>query len=196
MIHLILFGPPGSGKGTQAAKLVERYNLEHISTGDLFRYEIGNQTELGQLAKSYMDKGQLVPDFVTINMLRNRVNASPEAQGFIYDGFPRTGPQAKALDELLASINDGSVTALIKLEVEEAEIVARLVKRGETSGRPDDKDEEIIRNRFRVYQEQTAQVYEYYNLKEVSHTIEGVGSVDEIFVSICSCLDSVIADSQ
>jgi adenylate kinase len=150
MINIILFGPPGSGKGTQAAKLVDRYQLVHISTGDLFRYEIGNKTPLGLEAKSYIDKGELVPDSVTIGMLNNKVEAHPEAKGFIFDGFPRTIPQAEALDTLLEE-KGSPVAALLALQVDDAEIVERIKLRGKSSGRPDDNDEATIRNRIFVY---------------------------------------------
>jgi adenylate kinase len=149
MINLILFGPPGSGKGTQATKLVEQFRLVHISTGDLFRYEMSHNTPLGQEAKAYMAKGELVPDSVTIGMLRNKVEAHPEAGGFIFDGFPRTIPQAQALDKLLAE-NHTAVTGLLALHVDDEEIVQRIKLRGTTSGRADDNDESIIRNRINV----------------------------------------------
>ena len=190
MINLILFGPPGSGKGTQAAKLVEKYGFVHISTGDLFRYEIGNNTPLGRKAKSFMDKGRLVPDEVTIGMLENKINMSPDAKGFILDGFPRTLPQSEALDQFLAG-KDQQVSGLIALEVEEEEIVQRLLKRGETSGRPDDANEEVIRKRIAVYLEETAIVYDYYKRKDLSVTINGLGTIDEIFERLSSKIDSL-----
>ena len=184
MLNLILFGPPGSGKGTQAAKLVEKYNLLHISTGDLFRYEIGNQTTLGMEAKSYMDKGQLVPDSVTIGMLKNKVLDNPEVNGYIFDGFPRTIAQSEALDELLDELGQ-PITSLIALEVEEEEIVQRLLERGKSSGRPDDADEEVIRKRISVYLAQTTPVYEYYQNHGKSVSIKGMGSIEEIFAALC-----------
>ena len=147
MINLILFGPPGSGKGTQAAHLVDEFQLLHISTGDLFRYEIGNSTELGLLAKSYMSKGELVPDEVTIGMLKNKVTANPDVAGYIFDGFPRTVAQAEALDIFLKE-KEEMITTLLSLDVDDEELVTRLLKRGETSGRADDTDESIIRNRI------------------------------------------------
>ena len=149
MINLILFGPPGSGKGTQAAKLVEKYELLHISTGDLFRYEMGNNTPLGKEAKSYIEKGELVPDEVTVGMLRNKVEANLDVEGYIFDGFPRTVPQADALDNLLAE-NGNEVSLLLMLDVPDDELVKRLLLRGETSGRSDDTDESIIRNRIEM----------------------------------------------
>jgi adenylate kinase len=188
MIILILFGPPGSGKGTQAAKLVEKYGLVHISTGDLFRYEMSHDTPLGQAAKAYMAKGELVPDSVTIGMLRNKVESSPEARGFIFDGFPRTIPQAEALDALLSSM-DVAVAGLIALRVDDEEIVQRIKKRGTTSGRPDDNDERIIRNRIAVYKNETTPVFDYYAENGKSHSINGIGSVDEIFERLCALVD-------
>lgn len=190
MINLILFGPPGSGKGTQAAHLVEKYQLVHISTGDLFRYEMGNNTPLGQQAKSYISKGELVPDEVTIGMLRNKVEAHPEAAGFIFDGFPRTIPQAEALDHLMEE--EGTVIhVLLALEVDDEEIVQRIKLRGATSGRADDSDENIIRNRIAVYKSETTPVYDYYAKQGKSHTINGIGSVDEIFDRLCAAIESV-----
>ena len=179
MINIILFGPPGSGKGTQAAFLIEKYHLIHISTGDLFRYEMGNDTPLGREAKSYIAKGELVPDSVTIGMLRNKVEAHPDAKGFIFDGFPRTIPQAVALDQLLAEKN-AAVSGLIALEVDDAEIVQRILLRGQQSGRPDDSNESIIRFRLEVYKNETAPVFDYYAQKNKSHNVNGVGSIDEI----------------
>lgn len=190
MINLILFGPPGSGKGTQAAKLVEKYQLVHISTGDLFRYEMSNDTPLGQQAKAYMAKGELVPDSVTIGMLNNKVESHPEAKGFIFDGFPRTINQAEALDELLKSKHTG-VAALMALEVDDEEIVTRLTLRGTTSGRADDSDEAIIRNRISVYKNETTPVFEHYNKQHKSHTIKGIGSIDDIFGRLCAIVDEV-----
>lgn len=188
MINLILFGPPGSGKGTQAAKLVEKYNLMHISTGDLFRYEIGNKTPLGIKAQEYMNEGKLVPDEVTIGMLKNKVMSSTDVSGYIFDGFPRTVAQAEALDDLMKEL-DQSITCLIALEVEEQEIVNRILNRGKTSGRSDDNDEAIIRKRINVYNSETTPVYDYYNGFGKSLSIPGLGSVEEIFDSLCDQID-------
>ncbi|HHJ50506.1 MAG TPA: adenylate kinase [Phaeodactylibacter sp.] len=179
MINLILFGPPGSGKGTQAKKLAERFNLLHISTGDLFRYELGNNTPLGQEARKYMERGELVPDEITIGMLRNKLEAHPEVAGYIFDGFPRTIPQAEALDELLASKGQ-EVTALIALDVPDEEIIRRILLRGRESGRADDQSEEVVRNRINTYREQTVPVYEYYAASDKSRTINGMGEIEEI----------------
>ncbi|HMR88465.1 MAG TPA: adenylate kinase [Saprospiraceae bacterium] len=190
MLNLILFGPPGSGKGTQAEYLIKEYGILHISTGDLFRYEMGNNTELGLKAKEYMAKGELVPDEVTIGMLKNKVNANPDAKGIIFDGFPRTIPQAEALDAFLAE-KDTEVSALIAMDVPEEELVKRLLGRGESSGRADDKDENIIRNRIAVYNSETAPVFEYYNSKNKSKLIPGTGSKDEIFNRLTTVINEL-----
>lgn len=190
MLNLILFGPPGSGKGTQAAKLIEKYNLFHISTGDMFRYELSNNTELGQLARSYMDKGQLVPDSVTISMLQKRVKDNPNVKGFIFDGFPRTTAQAEALDTFLSESGQ-SIAGLIELVVNEDEIVKRILLRGASSGRADDNDEAIIRNRFEEYRNKTTPVGIHYAALGKAHKIEGVGSIEEIFDKLCETIDSL-----
>ena len=190
MTNLILFGPPGSGKGTQAAKLIDKYHLVHISTGDLFRYEMSNDTPLGLKAKAFMAEGKLVPDEVTIGMLRNKVEAHPEAKGFIFDGFPRTIPQAEALDALLQSM-ETDINGLIALEVDDEEIVSRILNRGKSSGRADDNDESIIRNRIQVYNDSTTPVFDYYAQYEKSHSIPGVGSINEIFERLCTVIDEL-----
>ena len=190
MLNLILFGPPGSGKGTQAAHLVEKYQLLHISTGDLFRYEIGNSTELGLLAKSYMDKGQLVPDSVTIGMLKNKVDTNPGVEGIIFDGFPRTVAQAEALDQLLDSMGT-CVSGLIALEVSDEEITERILLRGQTSGRSDDNDPEIIGKRIAVYKNETTPVFDHYDQSGKSLKINGVGSIEDIFGRLCEAIDKL-----
>lgn len=184
MINLILFGAPGSGKGTQAVQLAEKYNLVHISTGDLFRYEMSNDTPLGLKAKEYIQQGALVPDEVTIGMLRNKVEAHSDASGFIFDGFPRTVAQAQALDQLLAE-KQTAISALIALEVDEEEIVKRILNRGKTSNRADDNDEAIIRNRIDVYNRETAPVFDFYAQQGKSVAVPGIGSVEEIFDRLC-----------
>ena len=194
MLNLILFGPPGSGKGTQAERLISKYNLCHISTGDMFRYELRHNTELGQLARSYMDKGQLVPDSVTIDMLRKRVQDNPHVKGFIFDGFPRTTPQAEALDQLLTETGE-TISGLIELAVDEDEIVKRVLLRGRTSGRADDNDESIIRKRINVYRSETTPVADYYGQFGKSHKIQGVGSIDDIFNNLCQTIDSLCVDA-
>ena len=191
MINLILFGPPGSGKGTQAEKLVAKYDLLHISTGDLFRYELGNNTPLGVLARSYMDKGQLVPDEVTVGMLRNKVEAHPEVHGYIFDGYPRTIPQAEALDALLAERSQ-SITKLLMLDVPEEEIVTRILERGKTSGRSDDNDPAIIRGRFEVYVKETSPVFDFYAQSGKAVKVHGVGAIEEIFERLCKEIDSAV----
>jgi adenylate kinase len=190
MFNLILFGPPGSGKGTQAAKVVEKYNLLHISTGDLFRYEMKNDTLLGLKAKEYISKGELVPDEVTIGMLKNKVEANLDANGFIFDGFPRTMAQAKALEDYLGS-RDLEIDALIALHVDDDEIVARILNRGKTSGRSDDNDETIIRNRIAVYKEETSPIFDYFATKNKSHTVEGLGTIEEIFERLCTKIEGI-----
>lgn len=190
MTNLVLFGPPGAGKGTQADFLKEKYNLVHISTGDVFRYNIKNETELGTLAKSYMDKGDLVPDEVTIKMLNAEVDKNKAAEGFIFDGFPRTEAQARALNELMESKNS-SIDAMIALEVDDEILVERLLKRGETSGRPDDADESIIRNRITEYYSKTAVLKDYYTSQNKYFGVDGVGSIDEITERLSNVIDSL-----
>ncbi len=190
MTNLVLFGPPGAGKGTQANFLKEKYNLVHISTGDVFRFNIKNQTALGMLAKSYMDKGELVPDQVTIDMLNAEVEKNADANGFIFDGFPRTNAQAKALDELMNS-KDSSINAMIALEVEDNVLVERLLERGKTSGRPDDADESIIRNRIKEYYTKTAILKDYYSEQEKYYGVDGIGSIEDITVRLSAVIDKL-----
>jgi len=190
MKNIILFGKPGAGKGTQAALLRDTFQLVHISTGDLFRYNIGNNTSLGALAKSYMDQGDLVPDEVTIKMLEAEVDANPDAGGFIFDGFPRTAKQAEALDDFLHG-KDMSVHATIGLEVDEEVLIKRLLNRGKDSGRADDQDEEKIRNRFEEYNNKTAPLINYYKAQNKFHSITGVGTVTEISEQLIALLDSL-----
>jgi adenylate kinase len=190
MKNLVLFGPPGAGKGTQADVLKEKYNLLHISTGDVFRYNIKNETELGSLAKSCMDQGDLVPDQVTIDMLKAEVEKNPEANGFIFDGFPRTESQAKALDDFLAE-KGASINGMIAIEVPENLLVERLLKRGETSGRADDQDESKIRNRFNEYETKTAILKNYYAEQNKYYGVDGVGSIEEITSRLCEVIDTL-----
>lgn len=188
MINIVLFGPPGAGKGTQAERLVERYNLVHLSTGDVFRRNIKGGTELGSLAKKYMDGGNLVPDEVTIKMLESEANMHPDANGFIFDGFPRTQPQAKALDNFLESKNQ-SISLMLSLKVEDEELKNRLMKRAETSGRADDADTEVIANRIEVYKRDTAPVADYYQAQNKLVEINGVGSINEISQRLFDAVD-------
>lgn len=180
MINLIIFGPPGSGKGTQALNLIKKYKLVHISTGDLFRYNLKNNTKLGKEAKKYIDKGELVPDRVTIKMLQEKVQESGKVKGFIFDGFPRTIPQSKALDRFLKK-NGGEVSKLIMLDVPDEELMGRLLERGKTSGRADDIDPAIINNRLSVYKETTFPVFDYYQNLGKAVKVWGVGSLAMIF---------------
>ena len=190
MTNLVLFGPPGAGKGTQAEVLKEKYDLIHISTGDVFRYNIKNETELGKLAKSYIDKGQLVPDEVTIKMLSEEVDKNPKAKGFIFDGFPRTEAQADALAELLKTKNT-EVSGMVALEVDDEILVQRLLNRGKTSGRADDADENVIRNRIKVYYNETAILKDYYLKQNKYHGIDGVGTIEEITERLSKAIDKL-----
>jgi len=184
MFNLILFGPPGSGKGTQSEKLIAQYGLKHLSTGDLLRSEIAAATALGTEAKNFMDKGQLVPDEVVIGMISSALEANPEAKGFLFDGFPRTSAQAEALDKLL-DLKKTAIAVMLALEVSEEELVKRLLKRGETSGRSDDTNESVIKARITEYHTKTAAVAEYYQKFNKVVMIKGEGSVDDIFGALC-----------
>ena len=189
-MNIILFGPPGAGKGTQANFLKEKYNLVHISTGDVFRHNIKNETALGMLAKSYMDKGELVPDKVTIDMLNNEVEKNAGANGFIFDGFPRTNAQAEALEQLMDT-KDSQIDAMVALEVDDEVLVERLLERGKTSGRSDDADENIIRNRIREYYDKTAILKNYYTAQNKYHGVDGVGSISDITTRLSEVLDTL-----
>jgi adenylate kinase len=190
MLNIILFGAPGTGKGTQSPLLVEKYGLIHISTGDLFRYEISQKTKLGLEAKSFMDAGRLVPDEVTLGLFQNKLEAHPKAKGFIFDGFPRTVAQAEALDKLLTDKNM-PLNAFVELAVPENLLIDRLLGRGEKSGRADDSNELVIKKRLAVYQQETAVVANYYQQKNKAHQINGVGSVQDIFERLCDILETL-----
>lgn len=189
MFNLILFGPPGSGKGTQSEKLIDRYGFRHLSTGDLLRAEIAHQTPLGLEAKSFMDQGQLVPDAVVIGMIDAAINAHPDVPGFLFDGFPRTVAQAEALDTLLAQKN-APIGVVLALQVPEEELISRMVNRAKTSGRSDDADEQVQRKRLDVYLRDTLPVAGYYSRFGKVVDIEGVGSIDEIFTKLTVEIDS------
>ena len=191
MINLILFGKPGSGKGTQAEFVKSKYDLIHISTGDVFRYNISQQTDLGILAKSFMEKGDLVPDNVTIKMLEAEVNKLPDANGFIFDGFPRTTIQAEMLDEFLQT-KDLSISMTIALEVDEDILIERLINRGKESGRVDDQDKSKIQNRFEEYNKKTSTLIDYYKNQKKFYTVQGLGKINEITQRIYNLIDSKI----
>ena len=189
MLNIVLFGPPGAGKGTQSEKLINKYGLTHLSTGDIFRANIRGGTELGTLAKSYIDKGQLVPDEVTIGMLESELNKVENAKGFIFDGFPRTSAQAEALDALLKKKN-ASITMMLALEVEEEELRKRLLLRGKDSGRADDQNPEIIQNRINVYNNETTPVKHFYTKQNKYKGIQGIGEIDFIFEALCKAIEA------
>ena len=191
MINLILFGKPGSGKGTQAEFVKRKYDLIHISTGDLFRNNISNNTDLGLLAKSYMEKGDLVPDEVTIKMLESEVNKHSNANGFIFDGFPRTAVQAEILDQFLCTLKF-SISMTIALEVDENLLIDRLINRGKDSGRADDQDRSKIQNRFEEYNNKTYPLINYYKNQNKFFEVNGVGDVNEISARIFKTIDNNI----
>lgn len=187
MLNIVLFGPPGSGKGTQAENMIRKYDLSHLSTGDLLRAEIAGQTGLGMKAKAIVENGELVPDEIVIGMIEKRVSAEENPKGFIFDGFPRTVEQARALDKMLASKNTG-ITLMITLEVDRQELINRLLKRSEKEGRPDDNIE-TIENRIRVYEDQTTPVMDYYDQQGKARYVDGMGSIEEIFSRIMKVIE-------
>ena len=191
MFNIVIFGKPGSGKGTQANFLKEKYNLYHISTGDLFRKNISNQTNLGIEAKSYLDNGDLVPDIITIKMLENEVLSNKEANGYIFDGFPRTLNQAKSLDDFLSSINL-KINATIALDVNEDDLITRLLDRGKTTNRSDDQDIEKIKNRFNEYNNKTSVLINFYQKQSKFYSVNGHGSVEDITSRLFNLVDSLI----
>jgi adenylate kinase len=189
-LNIVLFGPPGAGKGTQSEKIIENYKLSHLSTGDLFRKHLSEGTELGKKAQKYMDEGNLVPDEVVIRMVEFRIKSEPDSPGFIFDGFPRTVNQAKALDELLENMGQ-AISGMIILDVDDEELKKRILLRGRSSGRTDDQDVEKINNRIRVYKEETLPVAEYYQKQKKFYKVDGVGSLDEIFNDISRVIDNL-----
>ena len=193
MTNLVLFGKPGAGKGTQAAFLKDKYNLVHISTGDIFRFNIKNETKLGKLAQSYIEKGDLVPDEVTIQMLQEEVEKNPNAEGFLFDGFPRTIAQAEALDAFLSS-KGMRIHGTLALEANDEVLIKRIVERGKVSGRADDQDEEKIKNRFVEYNEKTAPLIAYYKAQGKYHAVDGIGTVEEITVRLSKAIDQIKAE--
>ncbi len=188
MTNIVLFGPPGAGKGTQAEILKEKYSLIHISTGDVFRFNIKNETKLGMLAKNYMDKGHLVPDAVTIDMLKDEVGKHTEARGFIFDGFPRTEAQATALSELMES-EKSQINAMVALEVDDEILVRRLLERGKESGRADDANESVIRERIAEYYRKTDILKAYYKKQDKYFGVDGVGSIEDITFRLSEVID-------
>jgi len=190
MLNLVLFGPPGAGKGTQSARLIEKHHLVHLSTGDILRGEIATGTPLGLEAKKLMDQGLLVPDQVVIGMISNKLDSNPGANGFIFDGFPRTQTQAAALDKLLEE-KGTSISGMLALNVEDEELVRRILGRGQDSGRSDDNDPNIIRKRIEEYNAKTAPLINYYKAQNKFTAIEGIGTVDQIFTKLCTAIESL-----
>ncbi|MDB5261628.1 MAG: adenylate kinase [Adhaeribacter sp.] len=193
MLNIVLFGPPGAGKGTQSQKLIDTYHLIHLSTGDLLRSQIAAGTALGLRAKTLMDQGLLVPDEVVIGMIDNKLKENKAAAGFIFDGFPRTVPQAVGLDQLMDE-NNTAITCMIALEVSEEELTKRLLLRGQTSGRPDDQDESLVRKRVQEYNSKTAPVADFYAAQGKYHAVNGIGEIAEIFDQTCAIIDSYLTE--
>ncbi len=190
MLNIVLFGAPGAGKGTQAEMLLKKYDLVHLSTGDMLRAEIARGTERGKLAKQLIDKGLFVPDRMVVEMIEEKIWANKSAKGFIFDGFPRTIPQAEMLDRMLAE-NGLEIHAMMALDAPEDELVKRLLNRGKVSGRPDDQDESIIRDRIVVYNEKTAPLIDFYKTQGKHKPVKGVGTIEEIFNNLCAIVDRV-----
>ena len=191
MVNILIFGPPGSGKGTQSVKLAEKFNLTHLSTGDMLRAEIAAGTELGQKMSSIMSKGELVPDEVVIEMIANKIDSAKETSGFLFDGFPRTVEQTVALEKML-NVRDMKIDTMLVLEVEHDELVKRLVLRADQSGRPDDKDPSVIENRIDVYREKTEPIINYCREHGIYQPVNGMGTIDDIFVRLSGLLQKII----
>lgn len=191
MLNIVLFGPPGAGKGTQSEKVLKKYNLVHLSTGDLFRLHLNNETALGLEAKKYMNKGYLVPDEIVIGMVEDKINKSSNVIGFVFDGFPRTINQAIALDNMLEKKNI-PIKQMIALKVDEKELIKRIQNRAKTSGREDDKSIDKINNRIQVYNQETKPVADYYKKHDKYSEVDGIGEIDEIFIKLCSKIDDLI----
>lgn len=190
MLNIVLFGPPGAGKGTQSQLLIDQYSLIHLSTGDILRGEISQGTELGMKAKSIMDRGDLVPDEVVIGMIRSILEKNPKSKGFIFDGFPRTTAQAESLDQMLSDLNT-SISTMLSLDVDDDELTKRLLERGKSSGRADDANESIIRNRIQEYNNKTAPLKEFYSSQNKLQSIQGVGSIEDINAKLCASIDKL-----
>jgi len=190
MLNIVLFGPPGAGKGTQSEKILKKYNLVHLSTGDLFRLHLNNETSLGLEAKKYMNKGDLVPDQIVISMVEDKINKSSNVIGFVFDGFPRTINQAIALDNMLEK-NNIPIKQMIALKVDENELIKRIKNRAKTSGREDDKSIDKINNRIQVYNEETKPVADYYKKYNKYSEVDGIGGINEIFLKLCSKIDDL-----
>ena len=190
MLNIVLFGPPGAGKGTQSQLLIDQYHLIHLSTGDILRGEIVQGTELGMKAKSIMDRGELVSDDIVIGMIKSILEKNPNAKGFIFDGFPRTTAQAESLDQMLDELNT-SISTMLSLDVEDDELTKRLLERGKSSGRADDANESIIRNRIQEYNNKTAPLKEFYTQQNKLKSIEGIGSIDAINTRLCEAIDQL-----
>lgn len=191
MLNIVLFGPPGAGKGTQSEKILKKYNLVHLSTGDLFRLHLNNETSLGLEAKKYMNKGDLVPDQIVISMVEDKINKSSNVIGFVFDGFPRTINQAIALDNMLEK-NNIPIKQMIALKVDENELIKRIKNRAKTSGREDDKSIDKINNRIQVYNQETKPVADYYKKYNKYSEVDGIGEINEIFLKLCSKIDDLI----
>lgn len=190
MLNIVLFGPPGAGKGTQSKKIVEKYGLIHLSTGDLLRAERSAGTPLGLKAKELMDAGKLVPDEVVVGMIENKIKSNADAKGFVFDGFPRTIAQAESLDKLLEQ-NGLKINGTLALEVDEAELTQRILERGKTSGRLDDQNEDLVKSRVQEYEAKTAPVANYYDKQGKLHRIQGIGGIEDIFAKLCQALDQL-----